>query len=175
VSGEAPGRPVYERVQRSEPALPAMSLNMAPMIDVVFLLLTYFILAAQFKTVEQTTPAPAPVRLGAQHRPAADPFELPRRPLVLTVRSYGDGDGEFTINSDDPGLGLDGELTRVAGRIEGALSAGRIAPDQALIVRPATSARWEHAVATFQMAREAGLSRVRFAPPQAVTEGGNGS
>lgn len=170
MSAAPPGRPVYERIERSEPALPAMSLNMTPMIDVVFLLLTYFILAAQFKAVEQTTPAPAPVRIGAQEQAVVDPFELPRRPLVLTVRSFGDGEGEFTIASDDPGLGLDGELETVATRIGAALGAGRIAGDQALIVRPASSARWEHAVATFQMAREAGLSRVRFAPPEAEGE-----
>lgn len=167
MSSATPGRPVYERVARGDPALPAMSLNMTPMIDVVFLLLIYFILAARFKAVEQTTPAPAPVRIGAQERAVVDPFELPRRPVVLTVRSYGEGEGEFTIASDDPGLGLDGELETVAGRIAAAMVSGRIAADQALIVRPASSARWEHAVATFQMAREAGLSRVRFAPPEA--------
>ncbi len=161
------------RAADHRPALPTLALNMTPMIDVVFLLLTYFILASQFRAVERTTPAPIAPRAGALR--ALDPFELPLRPVVLGVRSHGDGAREFSLGSDDPALELSGALAGVVERLHAALRDGRLSPDRPFIIRPEPAARWEHAVEVFHAARDAGLTTVRLAPPGAQPGTGVGA
>ena len=53
-------RDATRRRRVHEPAFTSMSLNMTPMIDVVFLLLVYFILGASFAQRQRALPARAP-------------------------------------------------------------------------------------------------------------------
>ena len=68
-------------------------LNMTPMIDVVFLLLIFFIVSTEFRTIEGLLPTNLPRQQGVS---AADPLEPPLPPLRI-------------ILSNDPNLGLDPE------------------------------------------------------------------
>ncbi|MEC8115202.1 MAG: biopolymer transporter ExbD, partial [Planctomycetota bacterium] len=60
------------------------TLNLTSMIDVVFLLLVYFMVATEFKRAEVVERLDLPNRLGAG---VADPFEVPDHPVVITVSS----------------------------------------------------------------------------------------
>lgn len=145
--------------------LPALSLNMTPMIDVVFLLLIYFVLAAQLRPPERSLASDVPARLegGAA---AADPFELPRRPILLSVRSFGAGPAEFTITTDDPTVGASADLASLSARL--AEVRGALVPeDQVFIVQPAPATRWEHALRVFGAVQRAGFGSVRLASPEA--------
>ena len=58
------------------------ALNLTSMIDVVFLLLVYFMVATEFKRAEVIERLDLPNRLGAG---VADPFEVPDHPVIITV------------------------------------------------------------------------------------------
>ena len=63
----------------------SMGLNLTSMIDVVFLLLIYFMVATEFKTAEESFPMDLPAR------DAGQTIMLDNEPLVIVVESAGDG------------------------------------------------------------------------------------
>ena len=63
---------------------PRIDLNLTAMIDVVFLLLVYFMAATEFKLGEEIYRLDLP-----QRGRASEPFELPRDPLRVVVASTG--------------------------------------------------------------------------------------
>lgn len=93
------------RKRRPEPA--PMVLNIVSMIDVIFLLMTYFLLTAKFTTSEESFEVKVPERLESSASAAApppDPFALPTTTVVLTVTSLGDGPADFAVFSDSPAI-----------------------------------------------------------------------
>ena len=93
-----------ERRKRARrPALPMMGLNVAPMIDVVFLLLMYFMLITEFRAPEGSMP----LNIAGQAAEAADPFALPEAPITIVVESLGQGRGHREqVPGADPAEGL---------------------------------------------------------------------
>ncbi|HVZ94750.1 MAG TPA: biopolymer transporter ExbD [Phycisphaerales bacterium] len=165
---EAEHIPVRSRRRRRYEAAPMM-LNITAMIDVIFLLLTYFLMLASFRPREQSmeTEAPKPAESGAltaQTPAQADPFELPSVPIRVTVVSGGDGPEQCAIATDSPALGeirgVDDLFTK-AGAARGPL----IAQTQSFVIRPDADARWEHALAVLNALRRAGYDQVTFAHP----------
>lgn len=157
---------------RRAPAAPMLSLNFTPMIDVVFLLLIYFILSSDFRPREEAFSLDAPQHLEGATIRTLDPFELPKRPVRITVRSHGDGSQEYSISSDDPTIGpilgaddLFRRLSDARGRT--------IADDQVFAVRAAPDTRWEHTLAAFNAIRRAGFQQVRFSNPEKPAAGGS--
>ncbi|MFM9957115.1 MAG: ExbD/TolR family protein [Phycisphaerales bacterium] len=166
------------RFKRPEPA--PMVLNIVSMIDVIFLLMTYFLLTAQFASREESFEVRVPERLEATsiHTPPANPFELPVTPVVLVVTSRGDGPSDFVVFTDSAAL-APGEQAQAGGSdrnfafetYESLTTAAenartRVLPeDQRFIVRPAADARWEHALGTLNAIKRAGYNNVRFANP----------
>ena len=148
--------PPVVRIERAarfgEPSLPAMRVNLAPMIDVVFLLLVYFLLASQFRPPERALALDVP----AGETTAPDPFALPATPVTIRVRSTGPELHEASVSVEHP---------RFAGADLGpadlvtALVADRFGPDQEFRVL-ADDARWEHTVLIVSGLREAGFLRV---------------
>lgn len=144
------------------PALPMMGVNMASMIDVVFLLLVYFMLIAAFRANEESLPIEVPrVGVGVAER---DPFALPARPVRITVLSHGDGAGEYTLASDSELLretGSYAELLREASSRRGSV----FAAEQRWVIAAAGETRWEHTLGVFNALRRAGYVRITFAEP----------
>lgn len=145
-----------KRARRS--ALPMMGLNVAPMIDVVFLLLMYFMLITEFRPPEGAMPLNI-ARPGASH--AADPFALPEAPITISVESLGDGRAQARWSADSPllgsGTGFDSLTAAARAHLGGAL-----APSQRFDIRPGEGCRWEHAVATVNALRLARYEQVRL-------------
>lgn len=172
VEPDAGARTYYAGLHdRRAPASAMLSLNFTPMIDVVFLLLIYFILSSDFRPREEAFSLDAPRHLEGSSIATLDPFELPKRPVRILVRSHGDGPTELSISSDDPTigpvLGAD-DLFRRLGEARGRT----IADDQVFAVRAASDTRWEHTLAAFNAIRRAGFAQVRFSNPEKVTTPG---
>jgi biopolymer transport protein ExbD len=163
------------RKRRPEPA--PMVLNIVSMIDVIFLLMTYFLLTAKFTTREEAFEVKVPERLESSSSvatPPADPFALPTTTVVLTVTSLGDGPGDFAVFCDSPAItgqnqagGKQAALTDYATLTARARAArGTVfGEDQRFLIRPAADARWEHALGVLNAIKRAGYNNARFANP----------
>ncbi len=81
------------RARRSRRPPARLGLNLTSMIDVVFLLLVYFMAATDFKLGEEIYRLDLPQR-------GSDPFELPRDPLRVAVTSI--GDENYVIRLEGP-------------------------------------------------------------------------
>ena len=79
---------------------PRMSLNLTPMIDVVFQLLVYFLVTASFLGDERLLRAEAPPADTARTRDD-DPFSLESEPLDITVAREGAG-GVISLSGGIP-------------------------------------------------------------------------
>jgi biopolymer transport protein ExbD len=133
------------------------------MIDVVFLLMIYFLLVAQFSKDERVHTLDVP-RERAEAA-AADPFALPVRAVRVLVRSLSDDPAGCALTTDSPLLRGAMTLDQLTLALENA-SRSTLAPDQRFIIAPSADAHWEHALATLTAIEDAGFSRVRYAPPQ---------
>jgi len=127
------------------------------MIDVVFLLLAYFLLAAEFREPEGAVAASAAAETPS--RSAA--FELPARPVRITVASFGRARTDYALSTDAPELAH----AQTADALRRAASAARgpvFAADQPFIIQADPDALWEHALAVAAAIDAAGYTTVRF-------------
>lgn len=129
-------------------------LNMTPMIDVVFLLLIYFVLVADFARPSAIADLDVVQR---EEQQSDDPFALPEVPSVLALTSTGDGRTDFAIVSERPAFLGEGDFESTARSAMGTLG-----PRHPVIVRPEGETRWEHAVVVYRALREVGFERVEL-------------
>ena len=80
----------------TRPKANAMGLNLTSMIDVVFLLLIYFMVATEFKTAEESFPMDLPMREHGQT------ILLDNKPLVIVVESAGETKSDIRIRLEGP-------------------------------------------------------------------------
>jgi biopolymer transport protein ExbD len=127
------------------------------MIDVVFLLLAYFLLAAEFREPEGALAAAA----AAEPDSAAAAFTLPERPVRLLVRSIGEGPSDYALTTDAPELAH----ARDAAALRRAAAAARgpvFESDQPFIIRCEPETLWEHALNVAGALDAAGYETIRF-------------
>ncbi|MEM8836087.1 MAG: biopolymer transporter ExbD [Planctomycetota bacterium] len=150
------------RAHAQRAALPVLNLNLTPMIDVVFLLMIYFLLITQFQPREEAQAYELP-KEGDRAEPT-DPFELPVQPVRIAVESFGDGGQAYRVTSD---LSLLAGATsaRALGEALRAELDATMGDDQRFVIEPAREARWEHTLAVFNAVRGAGYPSIRLAPP----------
>jgi len=167
------------RAQRRAARLdrPAMTMPITALIDVVFLLLVFFILVTDFSGPEEvfridlppTAVAPALDSLQPAEAPTSpprDPFTLERQPIRVLVTSTGPGDSECQIEV----VGLEERVDGFAA-LEDALRRrlvdpstrqGLYLPDQPVVLEPSPATSWGHTVGAFNAAVKAGYSNVVF-------------
>ncbi|MCZ6812221.1 MAG: biopolymer transporter ExbD [Planctomycetota bacterium] len=142
-----------------------IGLNVTAMIDIVFLLLIYFLAATEFKLGEEVYRLDLP-----QRGLAADPFELPRDPLRVVIATTGPGEGGYTIRIRGPYTqpGSFQELYEFLHHNRGAETAvgGLFEQDHPIIIEPAIATRWEHAIDAYNAAARARYTNITFAPPR---------
>ncbi len=137
-----------------------LSLNLTAMIDVVFLLLIYFLAATQFKIGEEVYRHDLPLR------GVADPFELPRDPVRIAIATTARGNALIRLAGAPGAPRTFSELTellRENQRGEGAIG-GLFETDHPIVVQPAPNTRWEHVMAAFNSAARARYTNITFAP-----------
>lgn len=155
----ASNRPIRRSWRRGTARL---TITFTPLIDIVFLLLLYFMLVAQFKTEEEMFQLDLPREGVAEAAP--DPFALPTEPIRLRVSSIGDGPNELMIESDDPLIGSPESIDALAATVRQAQRSA-LGADQLFLVQATPSTRWEHALAVVNAIKRAGLLRVHLLEP----------
>lgn len=132
----------------------AIGIRMTPMIDVIFLLLTFFVLTAKFKEPEQVLP----ILLGTAN---AQPSQINHTPLVVTLKPDSRGcvvtlaDAAITLTADDPKAGLLA-LTQYIGQNTQAV-AGR--PIELFCDDAVT---WDHVVKVYDVLYALGADDITF-------------
>ncbi len=139
---------------------PFLSVSMTPMIDVVFLLLVYFVLVAEFQRNEESLALELPAQQTASAAP--DPYRLPRRPVRITIRSASDAPGAFEVRADAASMEDIRTLPMLERRLR-SLRGSLFDESQPFIIQPAAGARWEHTVQTLNAIEAAGFDQIRFA------------
>jgi biopolymer transport protein ExbD len=167
------------RAQRRSARLdrPAMTLPITALIDVVFLLLVFFLLVTDFSGPEEvfridlppTAVAPSPAaRDGADRAPQTprDPFALERQPIRVLVTSTGPGEEEYqleVVGLEEPVQGfaaLEAALRRHL--VDPSTRQGLYLPDQPVVLEPSPATTWGHSVGAFNAAVRAGYTNVVF-------------
>lgn len=145
-----------------------LQLNLTAMIDVVFLLLVYFMVATDFKTGEEIYRMDLPDR--AQARAERDPFDLDEEPLRINVATSAFGVQRYRITIDGPyAQPADFEaLHRFLDerQINERTTGGLFEFDHPIIIQPTRTTRWAHAIEAFNAAARARYTNVIFAQPQ---------
>lgn len=164
------------RAQRRQARLdrPALTLPIAALIDVVFLLLVFFLLVTDFSGPEEVfrvdlppTAVAEPEGGATRPRPApTDPFRLDRQPLRVLVTSTGPRESDFrleVVGIDEPIEGFDG-LERSLRRqlVDPTTRRGLYLPDQPVVLEPSPATSWGHSVGAFNAVVRAGYTNVVF-------------
>lgn len=140
-------------------------LAMTPMIDVVFLLLVFFVCTVRFERNEAVYTLDLP-----QRGRTADPLALQERPLVIRVGARASGGVPIDLQAD--GLrerpasfdALAAALTRVRrSTAPGAANAGLFVADHPVLIEPSSDCGWQDAVDAFNAAVRAGFRNIGFA------------
>ncbi len=156
------------RHRRRPPGHARLSLNLTAMIDVVFLLLVYFMVATDFKAGEEVYKMDLPERRAA--KPPADPFDLDEEPLRVVISTRGRLRTAYRISIDGPYPQPESfeelfDFLRQR-RIGPDTATGLFEPDHPIVIAPARATRWEHAMEAFNAAARARYSNVTFARAQ---------
>lgn len=140
-----------------------MQLNLTAMIDVVFLLLVYFIVTVNFAADEGVLTGAIPRQTGeSQAR------ELPKRPIRLLLTAAGETGCAVRISGQAQVTGDFNAIATLLAESQWAPERGRkgmFKPDHPVLVESAQTVRWQHVVNAFNAAVRAGFSNVSFAPP----------
>lgn len=151
-------RPTPPAAQRAKQGRPAsrMALNLAPMIDVTFLLLIFFLVTTTFKRAEGVFASHLPKTAG---RPTA---ALPISPIVVRI-------GRPDLAGDDYRIRIDNftrapqtfeELAQFLLDIQGNPGFDRKTP---VVIFPAPHVRWDHVVNCWNAAVRARCQNITFA------------
>jgi biopolymer transport protein ExbD len=149
-------------VRRRDRSAPSIGLNLTSMIDVVFLLLVYFLVATDFKQSEEIYRLDLPERREGM---ALDPFELDDEPLRILVRGFGTADEDYRLEIEGArGTVRDFDSLYeflAARRIDG-MGGGLFADDHPVLVVPSSATSWSFAVGAFNAAVRAGYVNITF-------------
>ena len=140
-----------------------IGLNLTSMIDVVFLLLIYFMVATEFKTAEKSFPMDVTIR---QH---GQTLMLDNEPLIIFVESVGQGKHELRLRLEgpwDPIRSIDGLVYFLrTNRADGFGSTGLFTPTHPILIKPTGETRWDHTLATYNAVARAKYTNITLDEP----------
>ncbi|UCE58942.1 MAG: biopolymer transporter ExbD [Phycisphaerales bacterium] len=144
--------------RRRRPRGTRIAVNFAPMIDVTFLLLIFFLVTTSFERAEGILAGKMPQESQAPGVP------LPLSPIVVRLEQLGVGHDEFVIGLDrfDSVPSGFAELTEAVRQIHQLDGFDRKTP---LVIIAEDDVRWDHVVGCWNAALRAGCERVAFGEP----------
>jgi biopolymer transport protein ExbD len=146
---------VHHRSSRKREVKAAdMSLNLTAMIDVIFLLLIYFVVTSSFAVGEGVIVARMPEGTGTE-TPTLAP---PKQKLVVRVSSVGDEGYVLTVQGYPTRPATFVELYAILQQMQGT----QHKDDDPVVIQPDRSVRWQHALNAFNQAVKARYKDVRF-------------
>ncbi|MFB3890982.1 MAG: biopolymer transporter ExbD [Phycisphaerae bacterium] len=144
-----PGRPV------------AYTPNVVPLIDVLFMLLLFFLLSTRFRQEEGDIAGMLPP---SQPPPITEPIRPPPLELVLNIRPTGGAlrnGAVYTFQRSTEGLSGAKELYEGLQRAKGRLGRSEVL----LRIRPSEDVRWAFVVEAFNQAKRARFEGIAFDRP----------
>ena len=134
----------------------AGTLNLTPMIDVVFQLLIYFVLGLSLEMDEEL------IRTDLPRREATTGFAIDDEPVTVEVEAAAAGRVPVTVRGPVSfAAATPAELrTRVREAIAG--PSPTLAPSQRFVLRPLPGATWDDTVEAFNALAGAGATRISF-------------
>ncbi len=150
-------RPPYHRPDR-------LDVKMTPMIDVVFLLLVFFVCTASFRPLEQLLPTNLTLPGGVASEVTVDPWEQELEEVVIRLTRSGD-QLRWTVNQDHQCT----EIQQVAALLK-ALSAATAGPGEQIPVILDVSGEipMESVIDLYDLSRALGYDRIQFAASAAA-------
>ncbi|MAE67478.1 MAG: hypothetical protein CMJ18_24730 [Phycisphaeraceae bacterium] len=137
-----------------------MTLNLTSMIDVIFLLLIYFVITAIFTPGEGIITARLPKGTGAGK------LSLPIQPLGIVVGAAGTSGYRLEIERAAQPRDfqeLYKQLVLLQYDPEQDLTGGNHKPDDPILIKPHGEVRWQHVVNAFNAAVRARYRNIQFA------------
>lgn len=131
------------------------SVNIAPMIDMTFLLLVFFLVTTTFEHAEGILDSKLPRELGEKT------VALPLSPIVIHLRQVGPDidDVEITLDGVEQKPANEEELTAFIEQLHDKPGFDRSTP---VVIVSEQSVRWDHVVACWNAALRAGSERIAF-------------
>lgn len=129
-------------------------LNLTSMIDVIFLLLIYFVVTANFTFDEGVLTAKLPQGAGA---PKTDDLEPPKQPLNILLTTIEPSGVRISINNVEQASSFT-ELYQLLIGLQGSV----YPPDNPVVIQPDGKVRWQHVVNAFNATVRAKYSNVSF-------------
>jgi biopolymer transport protein ExbD len=138
-----------------------VDVKMTPMIDVVFLLLVFFIWTASFQIVEQVLPSSVSAQRGTDpaHNDEPPPPEEDFEDIVIRILWTADRPA-WRIN-DEPAA----SLADVAATLR---AIARIKPDAPVILHPDPTVPLGHVIDAYDATRLEGFDKVQFAASEPI-------
>jgi biopolymer transport protein ExbD len=130
---------------------------MTPMIDVVFLLLVFFVWTASFQVIEQILPSELSSQIGNQASALTPPPVKDFEDIVITV-SYDTQQPAWTLNKQPIN-----RITVLEKRLTAIASTGAAAP---VILHPQPNVPLEFVIQSYDAAKLSGFTKVAFAVNQ---------
>ena len=136
-----------------------MTVNLAPMIDVTFLLLIFFSVTATFQRAEGYLAAKLPKDAGAVSVPS------PITPIVVRIEQFGMGMGDYRIRVDHflNAPATFGELAKFLSDVQGNPGFGKQTP---VVIAAEADVAWNHVVNCWNAAVRAGCKNISFGQTQ---------
>lgn len=143
-------------------AKPGITLNVTSMVDILFNLLVYFIVTANFSIDEGSLKARLPNNLDSPtHQPPPDAGNKYTLELDSTRDHYG---CDMRFNNRPVPTFSDLGATLEANNHGKHPASGRIDPQvDTIVIKPETTVRWQHVVSAFNQATRSGYGKVAFA------------
>jgi biopolymer transport protein ExbD len=141
----------------------SLGLNLTAMIDVVFLLLIYFMVATEFKTAEESFPMDLPAREHGQT------ISLDTKPLVIRVESAGKSVQDVRIRLDGPWEPIASveELVNFlnSNKAKKFGNTGLFFNTHPIVIKPTNETRWDHTIATYNAVARADYINITLDEP----------
>ena len=147
---------IYSRGRRGD-----LKIEMTTMIDVVFLLLVFFVWTASFQIVEHTLPSNLSAIQGTQPTETNDPPPPEEDFDDVIIRILWNGNGPTWRVNDSPAASLDdvrGTLSVISG----------IKPDAPVILHPDPQVPLGHVIDVYDLSRLEGFQKVQFAASEDI-------
>ena len=133
----------------------SMDSAMTPMIDVVFLLLVFFVWTASFQIIEQILPSQMSAQMGAEPSELSEPPpEADFENIVIRIR-WDNGQPAWQLN-DNPVISIDQLNSQLA-----AISAVKI--DAPVILHPDQIVPLGNVIEVYDLSKLAGFEKISFA------------
>ncbi len=132
-----------------------LTLNLAPMIDVTFLLLIFFSVTTTFKRAEGFLSAHLPKDQG---RPTV---ALPVSPIVVRVDQFGKGPGDYRLRVDNF-LNAPATFDELAAFLENVQGNPGFSAATPVVIAADPDVAWDHVVNSWNAAVRAGCKNISF-------------